>query len=171
MMRPQQYTIRSRQHKMQQNPYPHINTRPHTAGNKPFAFSNISGTFPNSSSSHPPRHISYMADPLDRVLDTNTFNLEWMAGQGEYHATPETLEQLLENANNFLGLRETLSPMETIFVDRLTKVLERIRKLIPGGDLIGLEDFINRQKRVTLEAELAQLKVCGYLPTCGKRLT
>ncbi|KAI4169419.1 MAG: hypothetical protein LQ343_005723 [Gyalolechia ehrenbergii] len=99
-----------------------------------------------------------MADPLDKVLDTNIFNLEWMAGQRQDQATPETLGQLLETANDFLALRETMSPMGTTFVDRLTKAFEKIEKLLPDGDLIGLEDFINRQKLVTLEADLGKLK-------------
>ncbi|KAL8931255.1 MAG: hypothetical protein Q9211_007107, partial [Gyalolechia sp. 1 TL-2023] len=98
-----------------------------------------------------------MADPLDRVLDTNIFNLEWLAGQRQDQATPETLEQLLDTGNNFVALRETMSPMGTTFVERLTSTLEKIKKLIPDGDLIGLEDFINRQKRVALEADLDML--------------
>lgn len=114
-----------------------------------------------------------MADPLDKVLDTNIFNLEWMAGQRQDQATPETLGQLLETANDFLALRETMSPMGTTFVDRLTKAFEKIEKLLPDGDLIGLEDFINRQKLVTLEADLGKLKVCGRFPADRKwkRLT
>lgn len=101
-----------------------------------------------------------MADPLDKVLDKSIFNLEWMTSQRQNQATPETLEELLKIANDFLGLRETMSPMGTTFVDRLTKALEKIRKLVLGGDLRGLEDFIYRQKRVTIEADLVKLKVC-----------
>lgn len=160
MLRPQHLTRGFRQLDTKRNPYPHINPGLHVTCNNPLHFSNISRNLPNPSISHPPRHISNMADPLDKVLDKSIFNLEWMTSQRQNQATPETLEELLKIANDFLGLRETMSPMGTTFVDRLTKALEKIRKLVLGGDLRGLEDFIYRQKRVTIEADLVKLKVC-----------
>ena len=115
--------------------------------------------FPGSSI-NPPSYISKMPEPLDNTLDTNIFNLEWLACQIQNRALYQTGNQLKEQSFKFFGLRETRLPVGSVFVDRVSSVHENIRRLFPRQDLSGLEDFISRQKRTVLEREVPQLRVC-----------
>lgn len=102
-----------------------------------------------------------MKDPLDSIIDTRIFNLECVASYVQSGNAPPTYDQLKGKAYGFFALKETKSSNGNVFADRVSKVHEKVKNLLPKQELEGLEDFTLRQKSVALGADIDKAKVCG----------
>ncbi|KAL9604137.1 MAG: hypothetical protein Q9219_000725 [cf. Caloplaca sp. 3 TL-2023] len=140
MYRPQRPNLPFRGHDTRRKHY----FKPHTS-DQPFKFFD------------PPPFQSKMASPLDQAIDTNVFHLEWYACEMETRKIPRFYEKFVNEATMFYGVRETTSPVGSIFADRVAKVYEKVKQWYPDEDLDGLEDYISRQKKLSLKADLTQI--------------